>query len=111
MGNSIVVSLKGKEALCTGLYDIESNCLKVLKGSVIRKSWSPSFKYYHARNKRIKEYCIEDNNLLITKIDIVFETPTAAAKFCMGYEVNGFIYWRTSPHKTLKTYLSTIKQH
>ena len=53
----ISVLLKGKEAYCNGLYDLESNNLKVLAGSKIRKSWSPNFKYFNKRNTQIKEYC------------------------------------------------------
>ena len=93
---TISVLLKGKEAYCNGLYDLESNNLKVLAGSKIRKSWSPNFKYFNKRNTQIKEYCIDNGTDLVLQKDLVFDTPTAAAKLCMGYEVHGQIYWRTT---------------
>ena len=102
---SISVLLKGKEAYCNGLYDLESNNLKVLEGSKIRKSWSPNFKYFNKRNAQLKEYCIDNGQDLILQKDNVFDTPTAAAKFCMGYEVNGQIYWRTIDNVKLKDFL------
>ena len=58
----ISVLLKGKEAYCNGLYDLESNNLKVLAGSKIRKSWSPNFKYFNKRNTQILNDKYEDTN-------------------------------------------------
>lgn len=102
---SISVVINGLEAHCNGLYDIESNQLKVLSGSKVRKTWSPNFKYFAKRNAQIKEYCIEKDSNVILQKDVTFESPTAAAKFCMGYEVNGMLYWKTTDNVKLKDYL------
>jgi hypothetical protein len=42
--------------------------------------------------------------------DVVFETPSAAAKFSLGYEVNGPVYWKTDDKEKLKDVMQRIKQ-
>ena len=103
--NNYSVLLKGKNVDCKGIFCKETNNLTILKGSIIRKKVSPNFKYNAKRLEQIREYCKEQDETYILIKDAVFNTPTAAAKFSLGYEVNGTIYWRTSDNIRLKDLL------
>jgi len=106
MIKQVIVIISGQFAKCIGSYDIESNKLTVKKGSVIRPSCSPNFKYYTKRLEQINSFCIEKDGNLIVKKDVTFDTPTAAAKFCIGYEVNGTLYWHLEDGRQLKSLLA-----
>lgn len=102
MTKTIKVNLKGANVNCIGKYNCETNKLTVLSGSIIRKKVSPNFKYNAKRILQIKEYCTEQKNSYLLIKDAVFDTPSAAAKFSLGYEVNGPVYWKTDDNIKLK---------
>ncbi len=110
MNKSIKVNLKGANVQCVGKYNRETNKLTILSGSVIRKKVSPNFKFNAKRQAQIKEYCSEQKDSYVLNKDVVFETPSAAAKFSLGYEVNGPVYWKTDDNEKLKDVLQRIKQ-
>lgn len=102
MKKLIKVYLKGKNVNCVGLFNCETNKLTILAGSIIRKKVSPNFKYNHKRLSQIGEYCKDQGDSFILIKDASFETPSAAAKFSLGYEVNGPAYWKTETNDTIK---------
>ena len=102
--NKISVYLNGKDVKCIGWYDVNTHELTMLSGSYIRKKISSHFKYNEKRMAQISEYCHEEGNSFVLDKDVSFKTPTAAAKFSLGYEVNGPLYWQTDKKK-LKSFL------
>lgn len=108
MTKNIKVYLKGANVNCIGKYNCETKKLTILSGSIIRKKVSPNFKYNAKRLSQIKEYCTEQENSFTLIKDAIFATPSAAAKFSLGYEVNGPAYWRTEDNKNLKEYIQNI---
>ena len=110
MTKTIFVNLKGANVNCTGIYNCETKKLTILAGSVIRKKVSPNFKYNAKRLSQIKEYCSEQENSYTLVKDAIFETPSAAAKFSLGYEVNGPVYWKTDKNIKLKECIQKLKK-
>lgn len=101
----IEVFLKGQDVNCKGVYNLESNKLTILSGSIIRKKVSKGFKYNEKRQGQIAEYCEEKIRSYVLIKDAMFDTPSAAAKFSLGYEVNGPAYWKTNDNIKLKDYM------
>lgn len=110
MNKEITVYLRGLDVNCIGKYDFTSNNLKILKGSVIRKKVSQQFKYNDKRLAQIKKSCEEKETSYVLNEDINFQTPTAAAKFSLGYEVNGPLYWKSDERIKLKEIISNVKK-
>ena len=102
MKNDVIVLLKGKNVDSKGIYSPTTNKLKLLCGSVIRKKVSQQFKYNAKRSSIINKICKENDETYILMEDFLFATPTAAAKFCLGYEVNGLLYWKTENNIKIK---------
>ena len=103
---TIEVYLNGQDVNCKGVYNFESKKLTILSGSLIRKKVSKGFKYNKKRQEQIAEYCEEKSRSYILIKDAIFETPSAAAKFSLGYEVNGPVYWKTDDKKKLKDHMT-----
>ena len=108
MVKQIKVVIKNSEVNCCGVYSIENNTLTVKKGSVIRSQCSPSFKYQEKRVKQIEKCCTIETGITVVTKDTKFVSPTAAANFCMGYESNGLLYWKTEDKRKLKDVLKAI---
>ena len=111
MKKTIKVYLKGKDVSCVGQYNSGNNTLTILAGSLIRKKVSPNFKYNRKRLSQIREYCKEQGDSYFLVKDAVFDTPSAAAKFSLGYEVNGPAYWRTDDNVNLKVIMQKQKSN
>ena len=92
----INVILGGKNYKNKGIFFPENNSLKLLKGACIRKTGGSTYKFENIRRERISKYCHEETDFFILDKDVVFDTPTAAAKFCAGNEVNCPSAWRTT---------------
>lgn len=110
MKKTINVNLKGENVNCKGKYNCETKKLTILAGSVIRKKVSPNFKYNAKRLSQIQDYCSEQGNSYILVKDAIFETPSAAAKFSLGYEVNGPVYWKTDENIKLKECIQKLNK-
>ena len=104
----VSVFLSGANVQCIGKFDPKTNHLVISAGSKIRKNPSQAFKYAEKRIKQISEYCVEDKESYVLKVDVEFDTPTAAAKFSLGYEVNGLVFWRCSDKTKLKDYINSL---
>ena len=92
----INVILGGKNYKNKGIFFPENNSLKLLKGAYIRKVGGYRYKFENIRQERIRKYCHEETDFFVLDEDVIFGTPTAAAKFCTGNEVNGPSAWRTT---------------
>lgn len=96
------VILGGKNYKNKGVYFPENNKLKLLKGACVRKVCGSAYKFERIRQERISKCCHEGTDFFILDKDVVFDTPTAAAKFCTGNEVNGPSAWRTTDGINIK---------
>lgn len=92
----VYVILGGKNYKNKGVFFPENNKLKLLKGACVRKVCGSTYKFERIRQERISKCCHEGTDFFILDKDVVFDTPTAAAKFCTGNEVNGPSAWRTT---------------
>ncbi len=85
-----------------GYYD--ENGFTVLKGSIIAQKESPSFKNKNLVEKRrqlIARLVDKTEKHWIFKTDYTFNSPSAAAGFCIGSSSNGWIEWKNAKGKTL----------
>lgn len=103
--NTINLIMKGKNVLAKGTFNVESKEFQLKKESLIKKNHTENFKYFLKRNSLIKKYCEECGESYRLNKDIYFNSPTGAAKFCLGYEVNGLICWRNAKGEKLKDIL------
>ena len=90
--------LKGRGADATGYRTSEG--LVVCKGSRISSKATSSARDW-IKKMRIQNSSYIDRNFVLTK-DIAFNSPTAAAAFCVFAEINGKTAWKDESGKTLK---------
>ena len=77
-----------------------------MKGSKINPSHLPNLKDV-ARKKRdemAKKFARKEGNYLVLKEDILFDSPSGAAKFCIGGAADGWISWIDNEGRTIKAY-------
>ena len=96
--NVIKLQLKKRGAEATGLLTSEG--IVVCKGSKLTAKSTPSCPDW-LKNLR-KQYAHKITKDFILTEDIVFNSPSAAAGFCVLGSENGRIAWRTESGKTLK---------
>jgi hypothetical protein len=72
----------------------------VLAGSVIRKDTTASCPDFAKAVREDNKAHIDTNGVLLK--DILFKTPSGAASFVFGSQVNGTVEWKTEDGKTLK---------
>ena len=101
-----VLTRGGVEA--KGVLNLNDNSLTVLKGSIINSSHSPGFKgkKLEKRNKQIAQYTEKQNGNISVKEDVLFETPSGAALFCVGSSSNGWKDWKDENGNELMIYRS-----
>ena len=89
-----------------GIFHLNDKSLILLKGSRINLSHSPSFtgKDLEKRNKQLAQYTEERNGSLYVKEDVLFETPSGAALFCIGSSSNGWRDWKDENDNMLMVY-------
>jgi len=90
--------LKERGADATGFLTSEG--IIVCEGSKIRATPTPSCREWIKR-MRIQNRIYIDKNFILTK-DFSFDTPSAAAAFCVFAEINGRTAWKDESGKTLK---------
>ncbi|MBR6446214.1 MAG: DUF4357 domain-containing protein, partial [Prevotella sp.] len=91
-----------------GVLNLNDNSLTFLKGSIINSSHSPGFKgkKLEKRNKQIAQYTEKQNGNISVKEDVLFETPSGAALFCVGSSSNGWKDWKDENGNELMIYRS-----
>jgi len=101
----IKLYLRMKNSNAEGMFDESNNSIKVLKGAVLEKEISESFKthnYLKHRQRLINSEKVEDFNLLE---DVEFNSLTAAAAVIGGRAAAGPLEWKTDTGMTAKQYI------
>lgn len=79
----------------------DANGTKVVKGSIIAKGSAESLAWKDKRKTMITDFCIEKEGHLVMKEDRYFSSPSAAASFCSGLSMNGWVVWLNKDQKSL----------
>lgn len=89
-----------------GIFDINERSLIVTKGSKINSVSLSNLKGkdLEKREKLIKENTTRIKGALIVDKDILFNTPSGAAVFCIGGAANGWIEWQDEKGNRLDIY-------
>lgn len=89
-----------------GLFNPEKEEILILKGSKINPNHLPNLKGGPLANREelIAAHAIEDNGALVLKDDVLFTSPSGAAKFCVGGAADGWLSWVDSEGKTISVY-------
>lgn len=89
-----------------GLFNPETSEVTVLKGSKINPEPLPNLKdaARETRKKQIAECAKKKDGELIVQKDITFNTPSGAAKFCVGGSADGWDLWEDNDGKLIKVY-------
>ncbi len=85
-----------------GVY--KDNKFVVLAGSKISNKEATSYKLKsHSRADMLQNQKLEiiSDRFLQTKQDIIFNSPSSAASFCLGLSSNGWVDWKEKSGKTL----------
>ena len=98
LGNAVKLHLKERGAEATGFLTSEG--IIVCKGSRIKAAPTPSCQEWIRKLRRQHSAYINSDSVL-TK-DIAFDSPSAAAGFCVFGSANGRIAWTAESGKTLK---------
>lgn len=89
-----------------GLFNTETEELTVLKGSKINPEFLPSLNQA-ARVKRdeiMKKYTELQGTDVVLSRDILFDSPSGAAKFCIGGSADEWESWKDNEGKKIKKY-------
>jgi len=97
--NKHLFYIKSKSCQAKGFYD--DNGFTVLKGSILSQKTVPSFTWPKERERRLKEFAIQDDDKWILNIDMVFTSPSSASVYCLGSNNNGWDTWKDDKGQTL----------
>lgn len=92
--------LSGRGAEATAVYD--EHGLTVLAESRIAPDCTPSFNAPEKRKKQLDELTELVEGKRILKLNKPFDSPSAAASFCLGRSSNGWEEWKDSNGMSLK---------
>lgn len=89
-----------------GLFNPDTSEVTVLKGSKINPEPLPNLKEAarKTRKKQIAECAKKKGGEMIVQKDITFDTPSGAAKFCVGGSADGWELWIDNDGKPIKVY-------
>lgn len=89
-----------------GLFNPDTIEVTVLKGSKINPDHLPNLKdaARETRKKLMQNYTKKKEGEVIVQKDITFDTPSGAAKFCIGGAADGWESWVDSDGKPIKVY-------
>lgn len=89
-----------------GIFNVHSQALTVLKGSKINPANLSGFKGagLSTREKLMQEHTYSLNGEQIVSEDITFKSPSAASRFCVGGESNGWNDWKNEKGHALDVY-------
>lgn len=95
-----------RNSVANGIFNPDTNELTVLKGSKINPNNLPNLKDV-AREKRKKlmdDFAKIKNGEMILQKDISFDSPSGAAKFCIGGSADGWESWVDNDRKPIEKY-------
>ncbi len=89
-----------------GLFNPNTEVLIVLKDSKINPNHLPNLKgsALEKRNSMINNFAKKDGDYLILKQDVSFDSPSGAAKFCIGGAADGWISWIDEEGRPINVY-------
>ena len=91
-----------------GEYNVETNELIVLKGSVVSETVSYTEKFRGAsRIDKDRQAAVEDR--VMTK-DVLFKSASTAANFVTGSSTNGLTAWKTESGSKLREVINKQNQ-
>ena len=95
-----------RNANARGLFDISTQSLTVLKGSIINPRHLDKIKpdTKKKREALIAEFTERRGDELVVVKDAVFNSPSGAAVFCVGGSSNGWKDWRDEKNNELDIY-------
>jgi len=96
--------LKSKKNNYSAVLVIDSGIYTLKSGSTVSANVSTHFKSHKTVIKRRKEAGIDENNLVLKK-DIVFNSSSVAGEFVCGSSCNGPSSWKTEEGATLKMWM------
>lgn len=101
--DQIVKCYLTRNADAHGLFNIEDQTLTVLKGSEVNPKHL-SAKIEKKRAQQMEDYTMLQAGKRIVKKDVVFESPSGAAVFCVGGSANGWSTWKDEIGRELNEY-------
>lgn len=103
MDEIVRVYLSSKNLKAEGLYNIKDNTLKVLKGSMVAKEETNSFRKYYENVARLRDRLIEEKVIQNYEFveDHVFEIPYHASAVILTNGTAGNKSWKTRDGKTI----------
>ena len=95
-----------RNANATGIFNIVTQSLTVLKGSTINPKHLDSIDSMmkQKREALITEYAEYRGDELVVVKDVAFSSPSGASAFCIGGSSNGWKDWRDEKNNELKVY-------
>lgn len=94
------ISSPKKKVHAKGIY--KDSKMVVLKGSEFTSNLNPSFDIHEISNEIIKKSVKLPNGNYRIEEDVVFNSPSQAAKLIYGCSINGWHFWKTKDNKTLE---------
>lgn len=112
MDEIVRVYLSSKNLKAEGLYNIKDNTLKVLKGSMVAKEETNSFRKYYENVARPRDRIIEKKIIQNYEFveDYVFEIPYHASAVILTNGTSGNKSWKTRDGKTIDEVLEYQKR-
>ncbi len=112
MDEIVKVYLSSKNLKAEGLYNIKDNTLKVLKGSMVSKEETNTFRKYYESNAKLRDKLIEEKIIQGYEFmeDYVFEIPYHAAGVILTNGTAGNKSWKTRDGKTIDEILEYNKK-
>lgn len=88
------------------LFNIDTEEVTLLKGSSVNPDHLPNLKGTALENRSamISQYAEQKGDKLIITSDIVFKSPSAAAKFCVGGAADGWYSWKNKEGEFIHIY-------
>ena len=91
-----------KQRGCNAKGGYDENGFTVFEGSIIAKNVVPSFRWNKKREQVINEVVsIDANDNFVLESSYTFSSPSTAAGFCTGGNLNGWIEWKDKNGHTL----------
>ena len=101
--SNLVKCILTRNADAKGLFNPKDQSLTVLKGSTVNPNHL-SAKVEKKRAQQFTDYTILQEGKRILKQDVVFDTPSGAAVFCVGGSANGWDTWKDENGRELNVY-------
>jgi hypothetical protein len=100
---NVIKCYLSRNANALGLFNISNQSLTVLKGSEVNpKHLTATVK--KKRAKQLDDYTVLQSDKRIVKKDVVFDSPSGAAVFCVGGSSNGWDTWKDDKGRKLSEY-------